>query len=596
MLLMVNITRRQKQTPEGLNSRGKIVKKLSWGCIGLALLCKLSSVWAVEYVTPQPLAEALKKQAAVASVKSGSVELPIISWGADIATIYANGSGASTSAGSLFAQAGLDFKLVREDVFARQVEKYLSGKTPYLRGTMGMINMAGDLLASDPRTRPIVIAKLSDSAGGDALVVKEGIRTIADLRGKTIVLQAYGPHLDYLNRLLDDAKLTLADVKVRWVRDLTGTANSPAEAFRQRDVDATFVITPDALALTSNGSVGTGAEDSVRGARVLVSTKTANKVIVDVYAVRADYLEQNRSKVEAFVGVLLKAQEQVATLFNNRTQQKADYQKLIKASAKQLLDSEQATADAEGMYADAALALFNGNKTFFTSTTDLRRFDVIATESLAGIKQFGLATGRETLRSQAWDYARLQTQIGAVKAAETTHFDEKAATATVNRLQQQGALQAGELYSFEVYFAPNQNAFTADMYKDAFDRVIELAATYGGALITVEGHSDPMEYLRRRKANESALVLGQIKQSARNLSLSRSQGVRDAILQYGKAKGFVLDASQFVTVGHGIAMPKTGICGDEPCAPKNEAEWRSNMRVVFRIVQVEAESDVFKPL
>ena len=49
------------------------------------------------------------------------------------------------------------------------------------------------------------------------------------------------------------------------------------------------VIVPDALALTSNGTVGTGSEASVRGAKILLSTKTANRIIADVYAVRSDY-------------------------------------------------------------------------------------------------------------------------------------------------------------------------------------------------------------------------------------------------------------------------------------------------------------------
>jgi ABC-type nitrate/sulfonate/bicarbonate transport system substrate-binding protein len=561
---------------------------LIWGVTTLA--------GAVEYIQPQPFMVSLKDTARVGNVRSGTVELPIISWGADIATIYANGNGANTAGASLFGQAGLDFKLVREDVFARQIEKYMSGQTPYLRGTMGMINMAGDLLAKDSRTRPIIIAKLSDSAGGDALVVKDTIKTVSSLKGKTIVLQAYGPHIDYLNRILHDAGLSLADVKVRWVRDLTGTANSPAEAFRQKDIDAAFVITPDALALTSNGAVGTGAEDSVRGARVLMSTKTANKVIVDVYAVRSDYLEQNRAKVEAFVAALLKAQEQVNTLVANSKSQKADYQNLMRASAKLLLDAETAIADAEGMYGDAQIALFNGNKSFFTNANNVRRFDVIAKESLTGVKEFGLVSGTVTLTAQAWDFARLQGKIGQVKAASGSRFDERAAAAAVNKLQQQGRLAEGELYSFDVFFAPNQNSFTADLYKDAFNRVIELASTYGGALITVEGHSDPMQYLKSKKAGESVLVLGQIKQAAKNLSYSRAQSVRDSILSFAKTKSINLDASQFVVAGQGISMPSTGICGEDPCAPKNEAEWRSNMRVVFRIVQVEAESSVFKPL
>ena len=566
----------------------------------LRLLCALimfgsvSAAAAVEYIQPKPLQDVIKTP--VAAIKANQQELPVISWGADIATIYANGNSQHTAAKSLFAASGLDFKLVREDSFTTQLSHYLSGQTPYLRGTMGMLNMAADVLNKDARTRPVVIFKLSDSAGGDALVVKDNIRTVADLKGKTIVLQAYGPHVDYLTRILQDAGMSITDVNVRWVSDLTGTDNSPAAALRSKDVDAAFVITPDALALTSNGNVGTGAEDSVKGARVLLSTKTANKVIVDVYAVRSDYLQQQPAKVEAFVSAMLKAQEQVATLVEQRNQRKADYQSLMTVAAKLLLDSETAIADAEGMYQDAALALFNGNKTFFTSQTDLRRFSQISQESLAGVTALKMASGKAQLSANIWNYELLRTGIGAVKTAEASKFDESAAAAVVSRKQQQGSLSEGELYSFEVYFAPNQNAFSADLYKEAFDKVIDLAATYGGALITIEGHSDPMGYLRQKKANESAVVLGRIKQSAKNLSFSRAQSVRNEVIAYATAKGLALDPSQFVTVGHGIALPKTGICTDEPCAPKTEQEWRSNMRVVFRIIQVEAEADVFKPL
>ena len=43
-------------------------------------------------------------------------------------------------------------------------------------------------------------------------------------------------------------------------------------------------------------------------------------------------------------------------------------------------------------------------------------------------------------------------------------------------------------------------------------------------------------------------------------------------------------------------MPsKNGMCGTDPCAPATEAQWLANMRVEFRIIQVEAEENVFKP-
>jgi outer membrane protein OmpA-like peptidoglycan-associated protein len=91
-------------------------------------------------------------------------------------------------------------------------------------------------------------------------------------------------------------------------------------------------------------------------------------------------------------------------------------------------------------------------------------------------------------------------------------------------------------------------------------------------------------------------VLTQVKQAAKNLSLSRSVAVRDNIIAFAKQQNITLDTSQFAVVGHGLAKPRSGVCGDDPCAPKTEREWRDNMRVEFRILQVEAESSVFKPL
>src|SRR4029453_16631688 len=178
-------------------------------------------------------------------------------------------------------------------------------RSPFLRGTMGMLGQVAEVTDRDPRTKMVVIYQLTWSAGGDALVVKGGVRQPQELRGKSIALQAYGPHVDYLAKVLRDAGLTLKDVKLRWVKDLTGTQESPRAALAQADIDAAMVIIPDALALTSGGKVGTGAEDSVKGARILLSTKTANRIISDVYAVRSDYFESNRADVEKFVQGLL---------------------------------------------------------------------------------------------------------------------------------------------------------------------------------------------------------------------------------------------------------------------------------------------------
>ncbi len=176
---------------------------------------------ATTYIDSPPLLKVIR-QGVVPVREGGAMQLPIITWGGDIATILANGSTINTAAGSIFDGQGLKFRLKREDDFTGQVGDYIRGDSAYLRCTLGMLNQAIEAL-DDPRVKPVVIGQLTYSVGGDVLVVKSGIKTPADLKGKTIVLQAYGPHVDYLTRVLADANIALSDVKIKWVKDLTAS-------------------------------------------------------------------------------------------------------------------------------------------------------------------------------------------------------------------------------------------------------------------------------------------------------------------------------------------------------------------------------------
>lgn len=572
----------------------KIFRRFGWLTGFLLSLFAAPALAAPRYIDFKPLEETVRES--VANVATGdTVLVPVITWGGDLATIYANGNSRTTQAGSIFAKQGLKLNLKRQDVFTEQLKDYLRGKSPYLRGTLGMINSASDLLNKDERTKPVVIYQMTWSAGGDALVVKDNIASAKDLKGKTIALQANGPHVDYAIRIIQDAGLNFGEVNIKWLPDLTGTGNSPMAALYEKDVDAAFVIIPDALALTSGGNVGTGAEDSVKGARILLSTKTANRVIADVYAVRSDYLKTNNKQVQAFVKGLLEAEEELAKLVAARQAQAKPYGDAIRAGADILLDSVEAVADTEGLYADAEFAHFNGNQRFFADASYPRRFEVLNREIQSGLKAIGLVKNPQ-VTAAAWDFNQLRTGLTQTATEEKNRFNTSQVAQVVSEKQKQNRLSDSELFSFEVFFEPNQNSFSADLYKEDFQRVIHLASTYGGAIITVEGHSDPMGYLRGKKSGESAVVLGQIKQAAKNLSLTRAQSVRDSVVDFAKTQSISLDPSQFALVGHGIGAPASGICGDDPCAPKSEKEWRSNMRVLFRIIQVEAESEVFQPL
>jgi ABC-type nitrate/sulfonate/bicarbonate transport system substrate-binding protein/outer membrane protein OmpA-like peptidoglycan-associated protein len=517
------------------------------------------------------------------------LKVPLITWGGDIATILANGNAARTAAGSIFSQKGLDLELVRVDDFKQQVQSYLKGETPFLRGTMGMIHMAADVVGADPQTRPVVVYQMTWSNGGDCLVVKPGIGNVAALKGKTIAVQAYGPHVAYLAKALRDAGLSMRDVTIRWLPDLTGTDNTPMEAFYGNDVDAAFVIIPDGLTLTSGGNVGNGAEGSVKGARILMSTKTANRIIADVYAVRSDFFQAHRDRVRQFVHGLLLAEQQLKAIFKDRQGRMAEFKPMITAAASILLDSPQATADAEALYADCQYVGFRGNVDFFGNPKWPRSFERITEEVQSAFVAANLITARAPLDKAQWDYDQLREGLLGIDDVASPRFKTEEVAKVVTQRQAQGTLGEGQLFSFEINFKPNQKVFSEDLYQDAFDQVVELASAYGGAVITVEGHSDPLRYRKLEKQGADEIVLRRTMQAAKNLSMSRAIAVRDSVIGYARQNGLPLDNSQFTVLGHGISQPKYA-------TPRTQQEWLDNMRVVFRIIQIEAEETVFEPL
>ncbi len=546
----------------------------------------------VEYLDPVPMSRLIN--VAPGSVDPArEVQVPLITWGGDVATILANG-GRTTQPGSIFHSKGLSLRLFREDNFQRAVEKVVAGETPYLRGTMDMVASALEAL-KDRGIDMVAVYQLTWSTGGDTIVVRsDQVASPADLKGKSIGIQRAGPHMLYLSTVLKDAGLSLGDVQVRWLRELTappydtgGVAVDPMTAM-QRDpsLSAVTVISPDMMALTSGGTVGTGAESSVKGAKLLLSTKTAGAVIADVYAVRRDYLDARRDEVQQLVHGLLLAQEELEAILKNPQARQADFQNLLRLSADLLRDSPQATADVEGLLADATFAGYPGNVQFFTGEGTRRNFEVLTREAHEALLGYRLLTGPVALAQARWPYEQLAQGLRNTGGVVAPRFDPASVERVVRERESRGATKEGVLFEFEVAFEPNQNDFAVDRYRREFDSVLGFASTYPGALIVVEGHSDPLRYQQLRAEGRPEAVLNQTKQAAKNLSLQRAIAVRESVVSLGRQQQLVLDTSQFTVVGSGIDRPRFP-------NPRNEQEWRANMRVAFQIIQVEAELQRF---
>lgn len=550
----------------------------------------------IETVQARPLEDVVRASARPVAT-SGPLRVPTITWGGDVATVHADAAG-------VFEKAGLDVELFLENDFPKQVEGVLAGKTPYLRGTMGMINAAAPVFARE-KIDLVVIAQLTWSTGGDAIVVRPGVKAPGDLRGKTVALQLYGPHMDYLGNILNSAKVPFGSIDYKWFRELTlptydtgGKVIDPVNAFLfDGDIDAAMAIIPDALNLTSGGDGGTGAAGSVKDARILVSTKTASRIIADVYAVRGDYLRANKAKVESFVRALLQSQEQVVGLLAEKASRRAELQQLLTRSADLLLGSPQATPDIEALLGDCEFVGHAGNVAFFTGQGTTRTLGNLTREIQTAFGQMGLMKSKVDLADAGWDWNALGRGLSnAAAVASTTaprpQFDTKKVAAKVEQkiaVEPTAWAEEGTLFQIEIGFEPNQSDFTEARYADDFQKALEIAQTYGGSLVIIEGHSDPLGVLQAKQKGESGVVIRQMEQQAKNLSLERSQEVRASFLDYCKKRKFTIDESQFVAVGLGISTPKFN-------PPRTKDEWAANRRVVFRIKQVEAELTEFTPL
>lgn len=563
-----------------------------------------------------------------------STQVPFITWGGDVATFLANG-GLNTTADSVYGKSGLNLKLVAGDDFVQQVRDYLAGKSPYLRCTTDMLGMASEVVNKDPRTKPVVVFQLTWSAG-DHIVSRENIRTLNDLKGKTVCLQTGGPHTGLLYDSLRAAGLDIKDVKIVWAKDLTGSPDSPAEMFRKDPkIDACCVISPDMIGLCSGlTSIGSGAEGTVKGSHVVNSTASMSRSIADIYVVRSDYYKAHKDLVEKFVVGYLKGAEELLEVKKQYDDGKGNSPKYLAAlkmaqdiyGAKTLPTIEN---DAHGLVSDANFVRIPGNEIFFNDPNNLTGFAVKQTNALDLAMKLGSIKEKLGFDKSDWDYKKLSEAVGVKYVAPVYATGRvKAEVADFGK-----DLDTNTILTFEIKFEPEQITFPVETYAADFKRFCQLSATFSNAVVVIEGHSDPTLALQHffwaAKAKglitgsdgvykfkeqpldlkDTELVIKTIQSenfagqkrtnsegqeveipdpkqtvvAALTLSKSRAEAVRKSIENYAKANSFQVDLSQIKPWGVGVASPVNP-------RPRNMQQAKENMRVVFRVVRVKAEA------
>jgi NitT/TauT family transport system substrate-binding protein len=449
---------------------------------------------------------------------------------------------------------GQDFKveltLIDDPVAMR--DAYAAGNVHIGWGTLDMVPLFMEALRKDSRVMPRIYQQVDWSNGGDGIVVRDSIKTVADLRGKTIVLAQNSPsHFFALNALINGG-VQPAEVNFKFTQD----AFQAAAAFNaDKKIAGAVSWSPDIYNLAK-----------VRGNRMLVNTTTANKMIADIWFARADFAKDHADIIEGLV----------RGIFDGMEALKGDARK---AAAAKLMAAGYSIpeSDALSMQGDAHSTNWAENQDFFLNQNNPTNFERTWNTAYYLYKRIG-AVSEKTEFDQVMDFTVLQ-KLGkeAKYSNQKNEYAVQFAPATAASIQ--GESNEILTKTVVIHFFPNswdlskQVTETVDgksvekLYDPSAPLVVEeigkMAGQFGAARIVIEGHTDSS---MKNEVPES---------SVQELSANRANAVKEAILK----KFSTLQPNQFTVSGVGWARPA------DPGDPMNHAK---NRRVEVKVYPLEA--------
>jgi NitT/TauT family transport system substrate-binding protein len=452
------------------------------------------------------------------------------------------------------APGGKDFKveLVLIDDPVAMRDAYASGNIHVGWATLDMLPLFLEGLRKDSRVMPRVYQQVDWSNGGDGIVVRDTIKTMADLRGKTVVLAQNSPSQFFILNALINAGVQPAEVQFKFTQD----AFQAAAAFNaDRNLAGCVSWAPDIYNL-----------EKVRGNKLLVTTATANKLIADVWFARADFAKDNPEIVEGLTRGIFDAMQDLKS-------QDAK-QKVAKLMATGYSIPE---SDALGMLGDAHSTNYAENRDFFLNQNNPTSFERTWNTAYFLYKKINAVT-QQTPFDQVMDFSVIQ-KLGSEQkyASQKNEYDIQFAPASAGTVQ--GEKDEILTKTVVIHFYPNSwdlnkkvtrsqdGKDVEELYDPNVGFVVEeigkLAGQYGAARIVIEGHTD------------GSMKASVPKSLVQELSLNRANAVKEAILR----KFPSLQPNQFSTAGLGWDRPA------DPSDPDNNAK---NRRVEVKVYPAEA--------
>lgn len=483
--------------------------------------------------------------------KNRVVRFAINVWAGWAPIIYANGGGAAKKVWKDAKGQDFQVELVLIDNPVNMGNTFAAGDVHIGWATVDMLPLVVQRLNRDPRSGPRVFQQIDWSNGGDGIVARESIKTVADLRGKTVVLAQNSPSHYFLLNMLLNAGVQPSEVTMEFTQDAFQAA-AAFNADKAKKFAAVVSWAPDIYKLAE-----------IPGNRMLINTATANKLIADVWFARADFARDNPDIIEGLV----------RGIFDATTALKDDAAKQDAAKAMdELYDLPKGTA--LGMLADAHWTNFAENRDFFLNQNNPTNFERTYTTAQLIYRSIR-AVDVKVPFDQIMDFTYIKKLAGEEKyQSQKNEYEFKFTPLASDGINVESAILTKTVTisffpnSFDLMKkVPAQNGKGELLYdpnvENTVEEVAKLSGQFGAARIHIAGHTDAS----MRGTADDKLV--------RELSLNRANAVKEMLVNKYK-----LNPAQFAVAGYGW---------DKPADPRDPENHAKNRRVEVKVVPAEAQ-------
>lgn len=205
------------------------------------------------------------------------IKIGVVTWGGYAGGQYYNGGFEANREKSRFYK---DYNLLVDFIL---LDDYKESRDAFKADEIDLLWNTVDAFpceAADLPGNPQIVFQADWSRGGDAIVVRKGINSVSDLKGKKIAVAFMTPSHTFLINTLEQGDISLNDVEIVEAPN----AMDAAGYFKSGNVDAAVVWSPDDADCIEN----------VKGSKILTSTKTATHIIADVFIAKENYIENNK--------------------------------------------------------------------------------------------------------------------------------------------------------------------------------------------------------------------------------------------------------------------------------------------------------------